>query len=129
VSDTNAELDDARVTTGPVAESRSDHFEQLGHGLTIADPIKRPSASGERRLFSERDQSVGKPAQLLRLRVRRADRIVADQCRGEITHGRLAVRCRAVELASGVQVSQDSGAFLFLWNPPPLELLARREVL
>ena len=55
-SPTNAELDDPCNRRAVANRGRSP--EQLGHGL-VADPIKRLSASGERRLFpSETSRSA-----------------------------------------------------------------------
>src|SRR5205823_5330349 len=62
-----AELDDARVSTGPVGKSRSDHLEELRHRLVVANAVECAPAGVQRRLLAERHQPIGHAAQLLRL--------------------------------------------------------------
>ena len=106
-----AELDDAGVAAGPVADLRGDVAEQFFDGLFVAEVAEGLSAAGRAVVLRAVDDRLDERAEGFRLRQRRLDPFVLDEGGAKGREGRLAVRRRAPELLDGLLVSHDYVGF------------------
>src|SRR5690606_28025788 len=103
-----AHLQNAEIPARPLPEPRPELGEQPPDRGLVTQPIERETAAARPVLLRERDQRLDDAPQLLRLRQRRAYRLVLQQRRREIPIHRAAVRGVAAEPAAGFSMTHSS---------------------
>src|SRR5206468_2044626 len=91
VTETVAELHHARVAAMALGVARREVVEELLHHARAPEHGRRPPPGMERALLAERDHPVGPAPDLLRLGVRRADRLVLEQRGHQVAEERAAM--------------------------------------
>ena len=110
VARTRIHAQDARVAARTRLEARTEGLEQLHDHFRVAQLREGAATIGVAVVLAERDQRLDDAAQFLRLRHRRADRLVTQQRRRHVAKHRRAMRCVAAELPAGKLVTHCSWA-------------------
>jgi hypothetical protein len=108
-----AELEDARVATGPVDVARADLGEQRVHDALVVQALEHLATGVQVTALAEGDEVLGVRAQALGLGLRRGDPAVLEQLRRQVAQHEPLVRRAAAHartLVGGGHVLLFSGA-------------------